>query len=155
MKWFDRAYFEGGDVLSDFCAQAGIDPLPAPDKDSNPSIGGNLLYFKLLANARQHDFLRYVAMRDIAGAHADLRVPFHIPRKTTSRLRAESPYNASLSTYLGAPALREWDDKPDLPQHDRLESDCALIEAADRTGAASWLRGALAKRPLPDLVWGD
>lgn len=52
---FDREHLEGGDVVNDFFARierpfSAEDRLRIGDSRTNPSIGGNLLYFKLLLN---------------------------------------------------------------------------------------------------------
>jgi hypothetical protein len=155
MKWFDRGRFKGGDVITDFCSEAGIRELPRKKILRNPSIGGNLLYFKLLANRLGNSFLSYGEMTKLAEAHEGFRPVFRLPSGYVRKIRKNSTYNASLVPHLGAPRLLEWDDMPELPILDRLDADVAVIEAADKKEQATWLADALAAAPLPDLIWGD
>lgn len=159
--WYDRSRLKDGDIIADVCARLDIAPGAIPQGDMNPSIGGNLLVYKLAANKLELPALDYAALRDLAGTHAAFRRAFYIADEDAARLRARSAYNASLVRLLGPlPALKFWAGNPVLPEMDRLQADLERIGAAAGQAlpprlarvmarAAPWLSLAPAPRKEP------
>lgn len=127
LKWYNRADLKDGDVIADFCDQAGITHAEIPKGDMNPSIGGNLLVYKLAANHLEMGALSYKDLRSLASEHARFRAPFHISDAAAARLRADSAYNRSLIRHLGEVELKSWARHAPLPETGSIESDLALI----------------------------
>ena len=50
LGWYDRSALKNGDVVEDFCCRIGIAADSYSIDDMNPSLGGNLLVFKLMRN---------------------------------------------------------------------------------------------------------
>ena len=86
--WYDRSRLKDGDIIADVCARLDIAPGAVPQGDMNPSIGGNLLVYKLAANKLEMPALDYAALRDLAGTHAAFRRAFYIADEDAARLRA-------------------------------------------------------------------
>jgi len=148
LAWYDDALAATGDITDDFLARTGI-ALPArPAARRNPSIGGNLLWLRLLANRDHLPFPGYNVMSDLAAAVPGFRQPFRVPADLADSLRGHSGYNRSLAERLGAPRLKSWDDLPDLPDTGSLGVD--MIRLRDLAAAAT-RRG----KPGPDLGWLD
>lgn len=146
LDWYDAAMARHGDIVADFLAVAGLDPAgTAPTgRRHNPSIGGNLLALKMLANRDGRPFADFATMGRLAGTDPAFARPFRVPADLAAALRADSAYNASLAAHIGPPALKSWERGPDLPDPDRLDDDIARLRAA----------AAAAKTP-PDLAWLD
>ena len=157
LKWYDRDKLKDGDVIADFCELAGIEPGEIPQGDRNPSIGGNLLIYKLATNRLDMDAGGYDLLRTLASDHAPFRSAFHVSDAAAEDLRADSAYNARLFGLLGKTALKSWAGSPALPDMDTLESDLkTIIKAlpaarrpnakaraalmAEMEGAEDWLR---------------
>jgi len=66
VAWFDRNTLKNGDVVADFCERISINPTDIPSSNKNPSIGGNLLVYKLAANRLKIPALDYATMRGLA-----------------------------------------------------------------------------------------
>ncbi|WP_428929912.1 hypothetical protein [Marinibacterium sp. SX1] len=146
LKWYDREKLLNGDVIADFCALVGFEPGEIPDGDRNPSIGGNLLAYKMAANKLGLGTAGYDALRGLASDHAAFRSAFRIPDAAAEALRARSAYNARLTGLLGEIRMKSWADSPALPDVDRIDDDLELIgvAAADRPALAAEMRGAAA-----------
>jgi len=141
LDWYDAALARHGDIVADFLDRTGLELPARPAGRPNPSIGGNLLYARLLACRDARPFLPYAAMERLAAAERGFRQPPRISDALAAELREASPYNASATTVIGPPpVLKSWADCPDLPHAPRLAGDIVRLQAA---GAA---------RP-PDLSW--
>lgn len=101
---YDRSRFPKGDILSDFLALVGsealIDLFPQKDYDLNPSIGGNLLYAKLLYNSLGLPDAASEAMNDGLTELAKLKPEFSRPPLVEERMAASilSSYHHDLAT---------------------------------------------------------
>jgi hypothetical protein len=146
LKWYDRAELKNGDVIADFCELMNIEPGEIPTEDQNPSIGGNLLVYKLALNRLRLQGPGYVALRRLAADHAPFRAAFHVSEEDADALRKQSVYNASLFGFLGPARLKSWNDVAVLPQTKTLERDIDLIdpelEDNERTRLLSTMRNA-------------
>lgn len=126
-KWFDRKAFRGGDVISDFCAETGITVDSVPGRDMNPSLGGNLLAYKLAANKLALPSLSYNQLRSLAEAHEPFRAAFYISDSDAARLRANHNYNTTLFARLGETAQKSFATHKPLPDLATLEEDLDRI----------------------------
>ncbi|ARC87507.1 hypothetical protein [Rhodovulum sp. MB263] len=104
-KWrlYDRARLIEGNVIADFVATAGL-PLQPPQNasESNLTISGNLLGFKLLLNMLGLHMREFGApMNDLAMAHARFRGPIHVDLPTQQRMRGGNSCNRTLRDLFG------------------------------------------------------
>ena len=151
LKWYNRTELKNGDVIADFCDQVGIEPGAIPDGDMNPSIGGNLLVYKLAANHLGLPGLSYRDLRTLASDHARFRAPFHVSDAAAATLRATSAYNRSLIRRLGEVEMKSWARHAPLPETDTIQADLALIlpEADDA------MRARLSEAMTASAPWFD
>lgn len=155
LKWYNRADLKDGDVIADFCDQTGIDPGEIPDGDMNPSIGGNLLAYKLAASHLGLPGLSYKELRNLAVDHARFRASFHVSDEAAALLRANSAYNRSLIKRLGTVEMKSWARHAPLPETDTIEADLALILPEADTATRDRLAAAMAaSAPWFDLTSG-
>ncbi|QEW23948.1 hypothetical protein LA6_006186 (plasmid) [Marinibacterium anthonyi] len=127
LKWYDRSQLKNGDVIADFCEIVGFVPGEIPEGDRNPSIGGNLLAYKLAANKLGLQTAGYDALRGLATDHASFRSAFHVADGAAEALRADSAYNARLFDLLGDIRVKSWADSPVLPDPDSIDADLEKI----------------------------
>lgn len=87
---FARPLLRGGDLIEDFCHEAGIAGLDTARASwRNPSISGNLLTFKLLFNQfHPHGREIYGALGRLAEGEARFRGKFHVPDRRLAEFRA-------------------------------------------------------------------
>lgn len=130
-RYFNNNFLKGGDVVQDFCCHADIPYYPSTVLDEwerNVSIGGNLLYFKLLCNAfggLSED--SYYALSDLAGKKKSFREKICVPGQTQSELRSRG-YNTVLKRVTGCePNLRDYSKKSPFPDLSCLREDIELI----------------------------
>lgn len=129
LAWFDRAQFYGGDIVFDMAQRCGIDldRLDLQQDERNPSLGGNLLYFRMAANAAEADFLTYRQMSQLAQSHAPFRQPFYFSDAQAARIRKDSPYNDYLYAQLGPAREKSWESHGKLPDLDSWADDLDRI----------------------------
>lgn len=149
LKWYDRATLHDGDIVADLATQCEIDLTGlAPMKtDMNPSLGGNLLYFRMAANAADHPFLSYVNMRELSGAFSTFRKSFFLSDRDALRIRTGHPYNVYLYNRLGPTREKSWESYPVLPECHRLEADFARVSPLLDDPDTLWQ-----KLPLPNVA---
>jgi hypothetical protein len=148
-KWFDRKMFEGGDVIRDFCAETGLELDYVPDRDMNPSIGGNLLVYKLAANKLGLSALSYGELKKLAESHPPFRAPFYISDEDAAHLRRTDTYNSILLSRMGEVTMKSFAHHAPLPELNTLDEDLARIAAVtdidprlkdEMRQAATWFR---------------
>lgn len=131
MFWFDRSKLHNMDIIDDFFGQVGLTSLvPSLEKypsNPNPSIGGNLLFFKNASNFLGREFLAYQSMSKLAATFASFRTPMNLPSEQTDALRQNSSYNHYLFEQLGPIALKDWSNYPPVPNIDSLHSDIEKV----------------------------
>ncbi|TCK99848.1 hypothetical protein BXY66_3552 [Shimia isoporae] len=130
---YHRDLLKNGDIIEDFCEKTGLPFKEMHLGDRNPSIGGNLLVYKLFANRLGMEGLTYAAMRELALAEPRFRSAFFVSDEAAASLRANSKYNASIEVELGLPPLKSWEKYRKLPDLETLESDFEHISEATRT----------------------
>lgn len=130
LSWYDRSLLREGDIVCDFCHRVGIHAEDFSIADKNPSIGGNLLAYKLAANRLGRDAGSYKMLSALATSHQPFREGFRIEYEAAARIRADSTYNASLFDALGPVALKHWDAMPSAPNLGSIDVDVSLIEEA-------------------------
>lgn len=139
---FERERLLGGDVVSDFLAQIGHS-LPSESVNAlarsqeNPSLGGNLLYFKWLMNLAhqgQSDFRsRYTAFTQLAKSEARWRQNWFVAEEDARRIRR---FDKNSNDYLrqrfdGLKEVQTW-QYPPMPDIDTLAEDFARILEHDQ-----------------------
>ena len=127
LKWYDRTMLKDGDIVADFCELLAFEPGKLTSGDRNPSIGGNLLVYKLALNHLGLPGPGYNALRDLAITHAPFRAAFHVSEDDSRALRAQSGYNKSLFRILSLPKMKTWNDAPVLPALNDIEADLKYI----------------------------
>ena len=138
INWFDRKNLYNSDVVEDFCRQAGIVGMEHEFHDANPSIGGNLLYFKLARNLvkfnektsqplpRSNRHL-YRNLIRIALKKNRFRSPLYISDSSSEKFRKASQYNKILFSEIGQPCLRRWSSLSKIPDTVNLHDDLEYI----------------------------
>jgi len=127
-KWFGKDHFKEGNLIKDFLFQSGIeysDELLCPR--SNPSLGGNLLIMKMMANYLGTDFLSYKEMELVMKKHNRFTNSFHISNKNARHWRSVYGYNEDLKPFLGDYHEKQWSEKNVYPDED-LGKDFNLIK---------------------------
>lgn len=127
-SWLDRERLQDGDVVADFCQRVKLPIAPGSRIERNPSIGGSLLYFKLIANKLNESFLNYNAISEIAGSESRWRNPFFLSDALVGSLRSGSTYNASLERLLGPVRRKSWEVFPPIPDHASSSDLIELLE---------------------------
>ncbi|MBL3552882.1 hypothetical protein [Rhodovulum sulfidophilum] len=102
-RLYDRARLVDGNVIADFVATAGLPLEPSRVVvDSNPSISGNLLGFKMLVNMLGlHRPELGPPMNDLALAHARFRGPIYVDLPTQKRMRDRNSCKRTLRNLFG------------------------------------------------------
>lgn len=131
LLWFDRSKLINMDIIDDFFNQIGFPSLVAElekyPSNPNPSIGGNLLFFKNSANFYGRKFINYQSMSKLASTFASFRSPIFIPAEHTEMLRKNSNYNHFLLNKLGPLVMKDWSSYPSIPNLTSLQSDIEKI----------------------------
>jgi len=126
-QWYDRDNFIDGDVIKDFCQRIKIDSKNHFGLDMNPSIGGNLLAFKLAANELRIQELSYNKLSNLALSRADFRMPFFISNESANTIRLSSVYNQSVTENIGPPKMKLFDKYNEVPLSSALMEDLFII----------------------------
>ncbi|WP_137702685.1 hypothetical protein [Marimonas lutisalis] len=136
LAWFDRDRLVNGDIRDDFLERTGLghlrDTLVVPKREINPSIGGNLLFFKAAANYLGQPLLSYNRLSSLANEHSRFRRAFRITKEEAQSFRERSNYNSYLVSRLGEVRMRDWSDLPVLPNIGELEEDFETLKAHAR-----------------------
>lgn len=132
--YFHRAALKNADIVDDFFAKIGIDnqTLAPITSDSNPSIGGNLLYFKLRLNQLGIESNRaiYHQLSTVAEANpARFATGFAIKDELAHKIRHQYAHNNEfLMQYCGnGISYRSYEDKPPCPDIHMLKEDFQTI----------------------------
>jgi hypothetical protein len=149
------------DIVADFCARLDMPRLPPVDTLSNPSISGNLLYFKLLLNfldaefAAEHRKPLYRATSALALQHKPFSGRFKVNEATMAHLRAYS-YNRVVEETLNVEIpLKDFSAYPEIfnPETfaadlERMRANPLLDQAADRIQAMTRFISEEGRSPL-------
>lgn len=112
--YYDRSILINQDIVADFFHRAGLTP-PSPTSfhDSNPSISGNLLAFKLLLNRHGgHSMAMYDAFSEFARLDPKYGGKMFISDTLARHLRAgDYGYNEQLSRLVGPVAPRSFESE--------------------------------------------
>ena len=128
VSWYGRDRLLKGDIIYDFCNRTNIAPTDVLNIDRNPSIGGNLLAFKMICNNLDVFGGNYKHLSDLAANHKPFSEGFHIRDAAASSVRAASNYNVSLFEELGEIQLKSWSTAPVIPNLKTLEEDLDKIQ---------------------------
>lgn len=133
LSWYDRSLLKQGDIICDFCHRAGIAAKDFRFEDKNPSIGGNLLSYKLAANHLGIPGGDYNSLKQFASDRVDFRAALLIDDTAAAQLRENSLYNRSLFAELGDLQLKSWSHITETPDISKLHDDYEFISG--RLGA--------------------
>ena len=162
VRLYDRASLKDRDIVADFCdlIRPGLEDTFAGMKhSSNPSLSGNLLFFKRMLNSfitREESMQVASELIGLASLNPTFRGKLSVPQDTINRIRFLSrPDAEAVQAATGldlTPRMREIKGhaSPDL---DRMEQDMSLIRdfAASRNfklhGFLARMRGLTALAP--------
>ena len=131
IRYFNRDFLVNNDIIDDFCAALNVDcsNFTRPEKERNTSIGGNLLYFKLLINkAGLHHKNQYKIFSDIASKSEQFRQKFFISKDDAYRYRSNNECNQFLLSNQIELQYRDFSNAPNFPIYDHLDEDINLIK---------------------------
>lgn len=125
-RLYDRNQLRHGDIVEDFFHTIGV-PLPSLQTahESNPSISGNLLAFKLLLNRHKlHSPVVHRAIVELARMDTAYRGRMRLPDERARLLRARySHHNKTISDLVGDVATRSFEDGVATPNHQNWRAD--------------------------------
>ena len=137
VHYFHRSALKNQDIIDDFLAVSGLDiskghnKFHQPEADSNPSIGGNLLYFKLLYNrlGYESDKRLYRRLSEIATTNTKrFANGFYIDDITASNIRKlYEDNNQFLVNHCDMLIMRDFNLKPKCPEMTTLDEDLNTI----------------------------
>ena len=139
LVWYDKQSLRNGNIISDFCSRIGIREDNFPRHDSNPSIGGNLLLYKMVQNKKfsridlEHDkvgayrVMKYNELKSIARKSENFRSAFFISKFAANRFRQKSDYNKYFINKIGQAKLRNFTTEPRFPDWVNLGRDLDII----------------------------
>lgn len=128
LRPFDRGRLRNGNVVDDFFDLLGLDPGPGEESGlTNPSIGGNLLFFRLVENRLGLEPLASRMADELAAAHPPFRLPFRIDDEAAAAIRASNPYNRLVFDRVGEMALESFAGCPAVPVAETLEADLRRV----------------------------
>ncbi len=123
---YENAREKKSGVVGDFIERLGLDLAPDENPtDSNPTISGNLLVFKLALNrVTSHKREYYAALKRLALSDSRFRGAFYISEDFSNRIRKDHvKYNRDLKAMVGDFPMTFFSDKPFLYDPDRWKSD--------------------------------
>lgn len=139
LVWYDKNSFRDGNVISDFCARIGIREDNLPKQDSNPSIGGNLLLYKMVQNKislennlegdkyERNKIMRYNELKCLARENESFRSAFFISIFAANQFRQKSEYNKFFINKLGPVKQKNFNTLPRFPDWANLGNDFEVI----------------------------
>lgn len=138
LRWYDISLLKNGNVVEDFCSLAGIFGMKYEIEDENPSLGGNLLLYKvarnLYFNEKNLEIINqkrdYNDLKEVARLKKKFRSPFPISDTSAYAFRKGSRYNEFLFEKLGPIPLRSWKSEAPIPDLDNLDQDFNIISQA-------------------------
>jgi hypothetical protein len=135
--YFHRSALKNQDIIDDFLSISGLDLQKSKSEfkqlegEANPSIGGNLLYFKLHYNRLGYhtDAPLYRRLSNIATTNKPLFANgFFISDSLATKLRElYHDNNQFLSNRCAALVMRDFTDKPNCPNTATLDEDLETI----------------------------
>lgn len=118
LKWFDKHSLLNSDITADFLDVAKL-KITMPSLRVNPSIGGDLLFLKLLYNYQGKELLDYNKLSSISTIQPEWSNPFQVKDLSAQEIRMRSDYNASLTKEIGRePCLKSFAEYEMPPSRD-------------------------------------
>ena len=152
LKWFDHQSLENDDVVVDFLKTAGLN-LKLPSLQSNPSIGGDLLFLKLLYNYRGDELLDYNQLSSISTIAPEWSNPFPVGDCTASEIRSRSQYNSSVADAIGRePNLKSFAEYELPPSRDIDHQLLSYLEANHNFSLDKELKRQILLGAFNDLI---
>lgn len=145
---FERERLKSKDVVEDFLDVLGLEP-EGERSLVNQSIGGNLLFFRLIENRLGLPKIDYRKAEKLAREHPPFGRAFHISDEAAAAIRASSSYNRVVADYVGGFALKSYADQPVVPIMETLDSDLERVYTGRgrREGVRSRLGRAVEQAP--------
>lgn len=128
-RLYNRSALHNGDIVSDF---ARVAELPFGDDgirdESNISISGNLLGFKLLANSLGLNDPYYgTVIRRLAAENPRFRGPIYLDREEQRRIRRRNSCNTTLAEMFECVDEADFEKGNKVFETDTIEADFAHI----------------------------
>ena len=114
IKWFDKHSLLNNDITADFLDVAKL-KITMPSLRVNPSIGGDLLFLKLLYNYLGKELLDYKKLSSISTIQPEWSNPFQVKELSALEIRSLSEYNTSLTKEIGKEPYLKSFAKYELP----------------------------------------
>ena len=104
--------------------------IKLPSLRVNPSIGGDLLFLKLLHNYQGNELLDYNQLSSISTIAPEWSSPFQVDDCTASEIRSRSEYNSSVAEAIGRePYLKSFAEYELPPSRDIDHQLLSYLEA--------------------------
>ncbi|MCA1748991.1 MAG: hypothetical protein ABR601_10995 [Parasphingopyxis sp.] len=129
---FDRGRLKDGDVVADFLDLLGMEREAEGGRIVNHSIGGNLLFFRLIENRYGIEPIPYREAEQLAIDHAPFRRAFYISDEQATQIRASAPYNAIVAKRIGELELQSYAQEPVVPVLDTIDADLHRVYSGSR-----------------------
>jgi hypothetical protein len=126
MHWFDRESLVNQNIIDDFFSKIGL-AAENTNFQVNPSIGGNLLIFKLVANLIKVD-LDYQSLGFLAKNYSQFSRPIYIDRDDTRFKTSIDDYNQSIAMHIGMPKIKNMPVEDTLPRLESLDKDFEIFK---------------------------
>lgn len=120
---YDKECLRNGNIVDDFLYCLHIELSHDSLQTYNPSIGGNLLFFKLASNYLNMDFLTYNEQSILANKNPRFRGAFYVDKNRAFAIRSSSDYNRQVEKVTGELPLRDFDQFAVVPENERIISD--------------------------------
>lgn len=122
IKWFDKHSLLNNDITDDFLDVAKL-KITMPSLRVNPSIGGDLLFLKLLYNYLGKVLLDYKKLSSISTIQPEWSNPFQVKELSALEIRSHSEYNTSLTLEIGREPYLKSFAKYELPPSRDIEQN--------------------------------
>lgn len=139
LVFYGKHSLRNENVISDFCSRIDIRENCLSYEDSNPSIGGNLLLYKMVQNKLSrmnnlesdkdegYKIMKYNELKKLARENENFRHAFFIPKFAAKKFRKKSEYNEFFANKIGPVKLRNFDALPRFPDWANLGRDFEVI----------------------------
>jgi len=129
-KYFHKPYLKNNDIVSDFYDSISLQvPHLKPTEVVNKSIGGNLLYTKiLLNNVTSNSKSIYTKLSEIALLKKEYSNSFFISENFAHEVRSMHAVNNEFLENSYSVYYKSFIDKPLCPNYESLNSDLAFFK---------------------------
>ena len=155
LVWYDKLILKNQNIISDFCSRTGVPEFNIANHDFNPSIGGNLLLYKIANNSitksrniggkilREYRLKTYDELKKLARKHEEFRSAFFISKCAAKKFRKKSEYNAFFTRKIGPVTFRNFNSEAMIPDLQNLGRDLEIIFSTLESRPNSFLFDAI------------